>query len=233
MFCNLLSQDCITNTFTGLLVYLLFHIHGREHRPTEITYKNRNMSNTRLYIKNMVCNRCIKVVKEELEDLGLSVEEIKLGEVRLAEAVEPDVMKTIGDKLEVNGFSLLDDKKAQIVEEIKRVVIDLVRQSEHDRPKLNYSHLIAERVGYDYTYLSSLFSLMESLTIERYTILQRIERVKELLVYGEHTLSEIAFQTGYSSVQHLSAQFKKITGLTPRHFKEIGKNKRKGLDQVK
>lgn len=181
----------------------------------------------------MVCNRCIKVVKEELEDLGLSVEEIKLGEVRLAEAVEPDVMKTIGDKLEVNGFSLLDDKKAQIVEEIKRVVIDLVRQSEHDRPKLNYSHLIAERVGYDYTYLSSLFSLMESLTIERYTILQRIERVKELLVYGEHTLSEIAFQTGYSSVQHLSAQFKKITGLTPRHFKEIGKNKRKGLDQVK
>ena len=180
----------------------------------------------------MVCNRCIKVVKEELEDLGLSVEEIKLGEVKLAGTVNPDVLKTVGDKLEENGFALLDDKKTQIVEKVKNVVIDLVRKSEHDRPKLNYSHLIAERVGYDYNYLSTLFSAMESLTIERYIILQRIEHVKELLVYGEHTLSEIAFLVGYSSVQHLSAQLKKITGLTPKHFKGIGKNKRRGLDQV-
>jgi|SRR5690606_356438 AraC family transcriptional regulator len=190
------------------------------------------MNSTHLYIKNMVCNRCIKVVKDELENIGLLVEEIKLGEVRVDGPIDPDVMKVVKDKLNENGFALLDDKKAQIVEKIKSVVIDLVRQSENDRPKMNYSHIIAERVGYDYNYLSTLFSSMESLTIERYTILQRIERVKELLVYDEHTLSEIAFQTGYSSVQHLSAQFKKVTGLTPRHFKEIGKNKRKGLDQV-
>lgn len=190
------------------------------------------MDSTRLYIKNMVCNRCIKVVRDELEDLGLLVEEVKLGEVKLAGEVEPDVMEVIEGKLNENGFALLDDKKAQMVEKIKSVVIDLVRHSEDDRPKLNYSHLIAERVGYDYNYLSTLFSSMESLTIERYVILQRIERVKELLVYNEHTLSEIAYMTGYSSVQHLSAQFKKITGLTPRHFKEIGKNKRNGLDQV-
>ena len=151
------------------------------------------MNSTHLYIKNMVCNRCIKVVKDELENIGLLVEEIKLGEVRVDGPIDPDVMKVVKDKLNENGFALLDDKKAQIVEKIKSVVIDLVRQSENDRPKMNYSHIIAERVGYDYNYLSTLFSSMESLTIERYTILQRIERVKELLVYDEHTLSEIAF----------------------------------------
>lgn len=190
------------------------------------------MESSQLYIKNMVCNRCIKVVQAELEQLGLQVEDIKLGEVVLASEIGPETLSAIKSRLEEDGFELLDDKRAQIVEKIKTVVIDLVRQIENEKPKVNFSQLIAERVGYDYNYLSTLFSSMESLTIEKYTILQRIERVKELLMYDEHTLSEIAYITGYSSVQHLSAQFKKVTGLTPRYFKQIKEDKRKGLDQV-
>lgn len=190
------------------------------------------MESSQLYIKNMVCNRCIKVVQAELEQLGLQVEHIKLGEVVLASEIGPETLSAIKSRLEENGFELLDDKRAQIVEKIKTVVIDIVRQIENEKPKVNFSQLIAERVGYDYNYLSTLFSSMESLTIEKYTILQRIERVKELLMYDEHTLSEIAYITGYSSVQHLSAQFKKVTGLTPKHFKQIKEDKRKGLDQV-
>lgn len=190
------------------------------------------MESSQLYIKNMVCNRCIKVVQAELEQLGLQVEDIKLGEVVLASEIGPETLSAIKSRLEEDGFELLDDKRAQIVEKIKTVVIDLVRQIENEKPKVNFSQLIAERVGYDYNYLSTLFSSMESLTIEKYTILQRIERVKELLMYDEHTLSEIAYITGYSSVQHLSAQFKKLTGLTPRYFKQIKEDKRKGLDQV-
>lgn len=190
------------------------------------------MESSQLYIKNMVCNRCIKVVQAELEQLGLQVEDIKLGEVVLASEIGPETLSAIKSRLEEDGFELLDDKRAQIVEKIKTVVIDLVRQIENEKPKVNFSQLIAERVGYDYNYLSTLFSSMESLTIEKYTILQRIERVKELLMYDEHTLSEIAYITGYSSVQHLSAQFKKVTGLTPRYFKQIKEDKRNGLDQV-
>lgn len=190
------------------------------------------MELTCLHIKNMVCNRCIKVVKDELESLGLKVEDVKLGEVTLAGMVNPSLLSSIKAKLEENGFELLDDKKAQIIEKIKNVIITLVHQNEPVKLSANFSDLIADRMGLDYNYLSNLFSSMESLTIEKFIILQRIERVKELLVYNEHTLSEIAYQTGYSSVQHLSSQFKKVTGLTPRHFKEIKENKRRGLDQV-
>lgn len=190
------------------------------------------MTTTKLHIKNMVCNRCIKVVRDELEALGLQVEEVKLGEVAIAGPLNPTALSAIKEKLEENGFQLLDDKKAKTIEKIKNVIITLIRENEELQLKTNFSDLIAEKVGLDYHYLSTLFSSMESLTIEKYIILQRIERVKELLVYDEHTLSEIAYRTGYSSVQHLSSQFKKVTGLTPSHFKSIKKDKRKGLDQV-
>src|SRR5690606_19345524 len=190
------------------------------------------METTHLYIKNMVCNRCIKVVKDELEKLGLEIEEIKLGEVVINGDSGPIDFNALQNVLEENGFELIDDKKARAIEKVKNTVVELIHY-EGEHPHVNFSTLIAEKVGLDYNYLSNLFSSLESMTIERYIILQRIERVKELLVYNELTLSEIAWKTGYSSVQHLSTQFKKLTGLTPSHFKQIKEDKRRGLDQVK
>ena len=191
------------------------------------------METTHLYIKNMVCNRCIKVVREELESLGMEVQEIKLGEVIVSDSSDTINFIALKENLEENGFELIDDKKARAIEKVKNAVVELIHQEGEHSINMNFSDLIAERVGLDYNYLSSLFSSLESMTIERYIILQRIERVKELLVYNELTLSEIAWKTGYSSVQHLSNQFKKVTGLTPTHFKEVKEDKRRALDQVK
>ena len=191
------------------------------------------METTHLYIKNMVCNRCIKVVREELEKLGIEIQEIKLGEVVVNGSSDRIDYVALKETLEENGFELIDDKKAMAIEKVKNVVVELIHQAGDNSIHLNFSNLISERVGLDYNYLSSLFSSLESMTIERYIILQRIERVKELLVYNELTLSEIAWKTGYSSVQHLSNQFKKITGLTPSHFKEVKEDKRRALDQVR
>lgn len=191
------------------------------------------METTHLYIKNMVCNRCIKVVREEMVNLGLEVQKIKLGEVIVNGSSDTINFNALEEVLEENGFELIDDKKARAIEKVKNVVVELIHQGEGNSINVNSSDLIAERVGLDYNYLSGLFSSLESMTIERYIILQRIERVKELLVYNELTLSEIAWKIGYSSVQHLSNQFKKVTGLTPSHFKKIKEDKRRALDQVK
>lgn len=191
------------------------------------------METTQLFIKNMVCNRCIKVVKEELEAMNLKIIDLKLGEVVVESSSGSIDFRDLNKRLEENGFELLDDKKARTVERIKNIIIENVHKEEGASPNLNFSDIIASGIGMDYTYLSNLFSSLEATTIERYIILQRIERVKELLVYNELTLSEIAWKTGYSSVQHLSSQFKKITGFTPSHFKKIKEDKRKALDQVK
>lgn len=191
------------------------------------------METTHIFIKNMVCNRCIKVVREELENLGLEVQKIKLGEVIVNGSNDTINFITLKETLEENGFELIDNKKAGAVEKVKNVVVELIHQGGDNYINVNFSDLIADRVGLDYNYLSGLFFSLESMTIERYIILQRIEKVKELLVYNELTLSEIAWKTGYSSVQHLSNQFKKITGLTPSHFKKIKEDKRRALDQVK
>jgi len=174
----------------------------------------------------------MKVVKTELEKLGLHPEVVKLGEVLLHESEKQIDKKKINEVFAKHGFELLDDKKSHMVVKIKSTVIELIHyQDSKEHKKISY--LIEEKIGLDYTYLSSLFSATEGITIEKYIILQRIERVKELLVYDELTLSEIAWQLGYSSVQHLSHQFKKVTGLTPSHFKEIKEDKRNSLDDVK
>ncbi len=185
-----------------------------------------------LYVKNMVCDRCIRIVREELEKLGLDVRSIRLGEVVVA-ANDTLNMVRIRGVLKENGFELIDDKKVKIIEQIKTLIINLVHHGNSGKsPAINYSSYIAQEVGHDYHYLSGLFSSIENTTIEKYLILQKIERVKELLVYNEMTLSEIAHQVGYSSVQHLSNQFKKVTGFTPTYFKTIKENKRKPLDKV-
>lgn len=184
-----------------------------------------------IYIKNMVCNRCILVVRQELEKLGLHVEAIKLGEVTLLEKISAQQRESIAEVLEPLGFELIDDKRSQLIAQIKAVVIQWVREQDGMRTA-NLSDILAGKLQHDYKHLSSLFSEVEGITIEKYHIAQKIERVKELLVYDELSLSEIAYQLGYSSVAYLSNQFKKVTGLSPSHFKQIKEDKRKPLDEV-
>ncbi len=190
------------------------------------------MRNT-IYIKNMVCDRCIKVVKEELEILGLHILDIRLGRVIVSNAEIISDVSTLEKVLRRNGFELLVDTRAQMIENIKTIIIDLIQSGEVARLTVNVSDYIADKMGQDYHYLTQLFSSVESMTIEKYYILQKVEKAKELLVYDELTLTEIADLLGYSSVQYLSSQFKKVTGLTPRHFKSLKKDQRVSLDRVK
>ncbi len=181
----------------------------------------------------MVCNRCIKVVNEELEKLGVAIKNISLGEVETEQSTETLPLVKIKEVLESNGFELIENKKAKAVEKIKSFLIKTIYENETVISETHkYSQLIEKELGLDYNYLSSLFSAQESITIEQYIILQKIERAKELLKYGELTLSEIAYKLGYSSVQHLSNQFKKITGFTASQFKSMTKNMRKPLDKI-
>lgn len=187
---------------------------------------------TVLHIKNMVCDRCIMVVKEVFINSGLPLSKIQLGQVELKEEPDPQQLEILRTRLHELGFELLDDKKSKIVDRIKTVIVSLIHGNSDEDFNLKLSALLEEKLGVDYHYLSTLFSSVEGITIERYAILQRIEKVKELLMYDEKSLSEIAYEMGYSSVQHLSQQFKKITGLTPSHFKQLKENKRKPLDKI-
>ncbi len=185
----------------------------------------------KVYIKNMVCDRCIMVVKNELEKLGFRPVNLKLGEVEVENELIDSEKLTISNHLQTFGFELIDDKKSRIIEKIKNVIINLVHHQDNDT-KNNLSDVLSSNLQHDYNYLSNLFSEVEGTTIEKYFIAQRIEKVKELLVYDELSLSEIAFRLNYSSVAYLSNQFKKVTGLTPSHFKQIKEDKRKPLDKV-
>ena len=185
----------------------------------------------RLTIKNMVCDRCILVVKQELEKLGVAPQSIRLGEVELQSPLSKSQLSVLETNLNRLGFEVLDDEKQRIIEKIKTVIIELIHHNLEDNHH-KYSELLSQSLKRDYSYLSSLFSQVEGVTIEKYIINQKIERVKELIIYNQLSLSEIAYQTGYSSVAHLSNQFKKVTGLTPTYFKQVGLNRRKPLDQV-
>ncbi len=180
----------------------------------------------------MVCDRCNKVVADELEKLGYKVHHVSLGEVEIGSGNDEFDIDRIKEVLEANGFELLDDRKSQLIEQVKLAIIELVHRQGEANLHVNTSDYLADKLNLDYSYLSSMFSAHEGITIEKYLILQRIERVKELLVYNELSLKEISYQLGYSSVAHLSNQFKKVTGLTPSYFKEIKENKRKTIDQV-
>ncbi len=190
------------------------------------------MAATTLHIKNMVCNRCIRVVTEELTKLGLQIKTVELGEAVVTDEPGDEKLEQIGNVLSKNGFELIDDRKGQMIDHIKTVIIELIHYQKEKGEHVNFSDYLSKKIGYDYSYLSNLFSSVEGTTIEKYIIHQKIEKAKELLVYDELTLSEISWQLGYSSVQHLSRQFKKITGLTPSHFKKVKENRRKPLDEV-
>jgi len=185
----------------------------------------------KIYIKNMVCNRCIMVVKNELEKLCFQTLNISLGEVELKNDLTEIEKINLDDHLKTFGFELIEDKKSRLIGQIKSSIIEIIHQNNSEL-KSNLSDYLSSKLHHDYTYLSNLFSEVEGTTIEKYFIAQKIEKVKELLVYDELSLSEIAYQMNYSSVGYLSNQFKKVTGLTPTHFKNIKEIKRKPLDEV-
>lgn len=191
-----------------------------------------NMSSATLHIKHMVCKRCIKVIEDEFAKIGLDIETIELGKVHLVSEPTKEKIEEIRSLLEENGFELIDDKRSQLIDRIKTLIIEKIHYSEQAFETINSSDYISHELGYNYSYLSKLFSSVEGVTIEKYIINQKIEKVKELLVYDELSLSEIAYQLDYSSVQHLSKQFKKVTGLSPSEFKKLKENRRKPLNEV-
>lgn len=185
----------------------------------------------KLYIKNMVCSRCKMVVKAQLEAKGFHPLSVDLGEVEIEGDLSKDQLLHLDTSLRSAGFELIDNKKSQSIEKIKNAIVTLIHHSGHQL-KTNLSGFITSQIHQDYNYLSNLFSEVEGTTIEKYFISQRIERVKELLVYDELSLSEIADQLGYSSVAYLSNQFKKVTGFTPSYFKSLKGNKRKNIEEL-
>jgi AraC family transcriptional regulator len=189
---------------------------------------------TSVFIKNMVCQRCVAAVRQEFEKLELHPTQVTLGEVTLESDIEENVQSRLKNNLTALGFELIDDKRSRLIEAIKNQVIQKVHHADRLDRKFNWSDILSDKLNYDYNYLSNLFSSVEGVTLEHYIINQKIERVKELLFYDELTLSEIADRLGYSSVAHLSGQFKKITGLTPSELKKsrTSSTQRKPLDSV-
>ncbi|MEZ4848176.1 MAG: AraC family transcriptional regulator [Bacteroidia bacterium] len=189
-------------------------------------------NNMTLSIKNMVCNRCIRVVKEDLEKLGYSIESIKLGTVVLKGMITEEDLTTIDKTLSNSGFEIIEDHQKQIIESIKTLVIEHIHHSKTKPTYQNFSDFLSQKLGMGYSQLSKVFSSIEGITIEKYIILQKIERMKELLIYEEMTLGEIAFELGYSSSSHASNQFKKVIGLSPSDFRKLINPDRKPIDKV-
>lgn len=185
----------------------------------------------KLFVKNMVCHRCILAVEQIFESMQHTPLAIKLGEVELSAQLEPEIVEKISQKLEAIGFELLNDKERQGVTQIKSLLIELL-QGEQLILEVPLSVYLAKKLNKDYLYLTQLFSQLESTTIEQYFIQLKIEKVKELLLYDELSLKEIAFRLNYTSVAHLSTQFKKITGMTPTAFKQLTLPHRKQIDQL-
>lgn len=184
-----------------------------------------------LFIKNMVCNRCILVVRQELEQEGIKPVEVNMGEVKLAAPLSQVQADNLRNRLEELGFEILDDKNKKLIEKIKAILIDKVQSGEIEE-HFSLGEYLPAKLNKEYTQSSRLFSEVEGITLEQFFILQKIEKVKEWLVYDEFTLSEISYRLGYSSVAHLSSQFKKITGFTPSNFKKLGAKLRKPLDKI-
>jgi AraC family transcriptional regulator len=197
-----------------------------------MTHQDQPLAPYTLHIRNMVCDRCIKVVTEELEKLDLPLQEVKLGEATLAREPHPEELSQVRDVLTANGFKLLEDPKTELTEKIKIAVIELLRSGKVEELQVNLSDYLAKLLGRDYSTLSTLFSASEGITIARYMVLQKVEMAKELLAYNELNLSQIADKLGYSSVAHLSNQFKQVTGLTPSEYKKGNTVARKPLDQL-
>jgi len=178
----------------------------------------------------MVSNRCKMLVKEELKKLDLHYI-VNMGEVDIMEEITREQRELIRVALLQSGLELMDDRKAVLIEKIKTVIIEMVHYTD-ELPKMNFSDYLSEKLSHDYTYLANLFSEVEGTTIEKFIISHKIERVKELIIYDEFNLTEIAWMMHYSSVAHLSNQFKKVTGLTPSHFKQLKNKRRSPIEEI-
>ena len=185
----------------------------------------------KIYIKYMVSSRCKIVVKEALKNLDLHFIVVDLGEVEIMEDITPDIRTRLKNALVEVGLELMDDKRAILIERIKNVVVQMVHHTE-DPISTNFSHFLSKTLNYDYTYMANLFSEVQGTTIEQFIILHKIERIKELILYGEYNITEIAYKMNYSSVAHLSNQFKKMTGLSPSHFKQLKDKKRSSIEEI-
>ncbi len=193
---------------------------------------NKISQPSNIFIKNMVCNRCILVVGQIFKSAGIEDVNVQLGKVEVGHDIPNNVFQQIEANLNEVGFETMSSQAMQLVEQIKNLTVNFVYSNQTDERKVNFSTFLSSKMNKDYNYLSTLFSSVENITIEHYIINLKIERVKELLVYDEKTLSEIAYEMGYSSVAHLSGQFKKNTGFTPSYFKNLGDHKRKSIDNV-
>lgn len=179
----------------------------------------------------MVSNRCKMLVKEELTKLNLHFVVVDLGEVEIMETLNQDQILILKDALANSGLELMDNKKAVLIEKIKIVITEMIHYTD-DQPKVNYSDYLSNALNYDYTYLSNIFTEIKGITIQQFIINHKIEKVKELIIYDELNLTEIAFKLHYSSVAHLSNQFKKVTGLTPSKFKQLKDKKRTPIEDL-
>jgi AraC-like DNA-binding protein len=185
----------------------------------------------KLHIKYMVSNRCKMAVKEELKKLGLHFIVVELGEVEIMEKISPQERELLKAALLAWGLELMDDRRSVLIERIKNVIVEMVHHSDVEI-RVNFSHYLSEKLNHDYTYLANLFSEVQGTTIEQFIIAHKIERIKELIIYGEHNITEIAWKMNYSSVAHLSNQFKKMTGLTPSHFKQLKDKRRSPIEDI-
>jgi AraC-like DNA-binding protein len=186
----------------------------------------------KLYIKYMVSLRCKMMVKEELKKLGLHHVFVRLGMVEILEDITDEQRELLNKNLLKSGLELLDDKKSILIEKIKTVIVEMIHYNNDELPIENYSDYISEKVGQDYTYLANAFSEVKGITIQHFIIIHKIEKVKELLIYDELSLTEISYKLHYSSVAHLSNQFKKITGLSPSFYKNLKNQRRKNLEDL-
>lgn len=185
----------------------------------------------KLYIKNMVCNRCIMLVRQELEKLNIQIEEIQLGYARIRGKINRKECYQFNESMKKLDLELITDKKSILIERVKNLIIEMVHYSE-ELPKVNYSAYMSDKLSLNYTYISNTFSEITGTTIENYIIAHKIERVKELLMYNELSLTQISDQMHYSSVAHLSNQFKKVTGQSPSCFKKLKAKKRHALEEL-
>lgn len=179
----------------------------------------------------MVSNRCKIVVKEELKKLGLHYVLVELGEIDIMEVLTDEQLKDLKAALSVSGLELMDDKKSILIERIKTIIIEMIHHTNEDL-KVNFSIFLTEKLDHNYSYMASLFSEVQGTTIEQYIILHKVERIKELIIYNELNITEIAWKMNYSSVAHLSNQFKKITGLSPSHFKQLKSKRRNPIEEI-
>lgn len=179
----------------------------------------------------MVSTRCKMIVKEELKKLSLNYILVDLGVIDILENINIEQRMLLKAALLADGLDLMDDKKSMLIEKIKNVIVEMVHYAD-EIPKFNFSNFLSEKLNYDYTYLANLFSEVQGTTIEKYIISHKIERIKELIIYDELNITEIAFKLNYSSVAHLSSQFKKVTGLSPTHFKRLKDKRRSPIEEI-